>query len=106
MTVGRLPHTSIVNENQHRRRYNELADAVSSNFFYNGTTDSGTSPSTANTEFAITHNLGRIPTGYVLIASNPAGSLYQTPTTGTPWTKTQIFVKSTTASMSYVVYIS
>ena len=106
MTIARLPHISVTNENQHRRRYNELADAVSSNFFYNGVTESGTSPGTANTQFAITHNLGRIPTGYVLLAANPAGTLYQTATSGTPWTTTQIFVKATIASMSYTVYIS
>lgn len=46
----------------------------------------------ANTEFAVAHDLGRVPSFYWYIA-NAAVIVYGTPTSGTPWTKTQIFVK-------------
>jgi hypothetical protein len=74
--------------------------------FITGTFVSGTSPGTANTEFAITHNLGRIPQGYFVGGVNPAGTLYQLAGSGTAWTTTQIFVKCTVATVSFEVYIT
>lgn len=61
----------------------------------------GTTPSTANTEFSVTHNLGRIPVtffGHV----NQSGTLYKSTTA---WTKTTIYLKCSAASASYSLVI-
>lgn len=47
-------------------------------------------PGTANTEFAVTHNLGRIPVGYRVAGRNNVGNCYNSTTA---WTTTQIFLK-------------
>jgi len=49
-----------------------------------------TTPGVANTEFAVTHNLNRIPTGYNVVLLTAAAHVYIGPT---PWTTTQIFLK-------------
>lgn len=45
---------------------------------------------TAGVEFAVTHNLNRIPTGFRVANRNNAGNCFDS---GTIWTKTQIFLK-------------
>ena len=62
---------------------------------------SGTTPSTANTEFPVAHNLGRIPVtffGHV----NENGTLYQSTTA---WTSSEIYLKSSAASAKYSLVI-
>ena len=54
-----------------------------------------TSPVAINTEFAVTHNLNRIPTMCLPGQNSNGGIIYAS---GTPWTKTQIFLKCTTSS--------
>lgn len=57
----------------------------------------------ANTEFAITHNLNRVPTGLHIVRTGMSGlSLYDS---GTPWTKTQMFVKSNLANPVAILQI-
>lgn len=63
------------------------------------------SPGSANTEFAIPHNLNRIPSFY-FYNSDIATTLYQLPNTGTAWTTTNIYVKSTAASANLRVFIT
>ncbi len=63
----------------------------------------GTTPGGANTEFAITHSLGRIPNTIVGQDTNNGGLLYRG---STPWSKTQIFLKCTTATAVYNVIVS
>jgi hypothetical protein len=67
-------------------------------FWYTGVT-----PSSANTEFAVTHNLGRVPTGFLVFSVDQAGILYRSVTT---WTEQQIFLKSNVSSMNVVVFIT
>ena len=62
----------------------------------------GTSPA-ANTEFTITHSLGRIPITIVGQDTNNGGLLYRSTT---PWSKTQIFLKCTTATAAYNVIVA
>jgi hypothetical protein len=59
-------------------------------------------PAGANTEFAVTHNLGRIPTGYHVVMRGNPSHLYVGPTA---WTKTQIFLKADLANASFVLQI-
>lgn len=48
----------------------------------------------ANTDFTITHNLQRVPAGYVVWAMSAAGSVYTSPTVN-PNPDTQIILRST-----------
>jgi hypothetical protein len=61
---------------------------------------SGTSPA-ANTEFAVTHSLKRVPLTFFGHTDN-GGVLYKSTTA---WNKTQIFLKCTTATANYQVFI-
>lgn len=54
--------------------------------------DSGT----ANTEFTVTHNLGRIPTKYIVVRQDKAGSVYDS-STGS-WTSTTMKLKCSAAN--------
>lgn len=58
----------------------------------------GTTPGSANTEFAIQHTLGRIPITIDAQDTNNGGLLYRS---STPWTKTTVYLKCTTASAAY-----
>lgn len=49
-----------------------------------------TAPNIANTEFVLTHNLNRIPTGARIVSMNVAAIIYES---GTPWTTSQVFLK-------------
>lgn len=55
------------------------------------TADTGT----ADTEFTITHPLGRIPAGFLVTRIDKAGTVYDS---GTPWTNTTIYLKCSAAS--------
>lgn len=59
---------------------------------------SGTTPGVANTEFAVNHNLNRVPITLAGWDTNNGGVLYRSTT---PWTKTQVFLKCTTATAAY-----
>lgn len=61
-----------------------------------GTTDG------ADTEFSITHQLGRIPIGIIVIRTNKAGVFYDS---GTTWTKTTIFLKCNTATVTFTLLV-
>ena len=63
-----------------------------------------TSPGTPDTEFAISHDLGRIPSSYWYI-SDQAAKLYQLPNTGTAWSTTKVYFKCDTASVALRIFI-
>lgn len=54
-----------------------------------------TSHAIADTEFAVSHTLKRIPTGYDIVSRDKGGVVYDS---GTAFTATQIFLKCTTTS--------
>jgi hypothetical protein len=56
----------------------------------------------ANILFAVTHNLGRVPLFYDVKYMSDATIIYDS---GTAWTKTQIFLKSTTANVKIRLWI-
>ncbi len=55
-----------------------------------------------NTQFVVTHNLGRIPLFYDVKYTNLACSVYDS---GTQWTKTQIFLKCSIANAHIRLFI-
>jgi hypothetical protein len=60
----------------------------------------GTTPGVAGTQFAVNHNLGRIPVTF--FGDTTAGVLNRG---GTAWTKTQIFLTCTAATAAFVIVI-
>lgn len=50
---------------------------------------------TADTEFTVSHYLGRIPEGYLLTCTDKAASVYES---GTAWTATTIYLKCSAAN--------
>jgi hypothetical protein len=63
----------------------------------NGQWANVTAPGSANTEFAVPHTLGFVPSFYWVIADR-ACRVYQLPNTGTAWTAANIYLKCDTAS--------
>jgi len=63
-----------------------------------------TAPVTPNTEFAIPHSLGRVPSFY-LWNSDRACRIYQLPNTGTAWTLNSVFLKCDTASAVLRIFL-
>jgi hypothetical protein len=65
-----------------------------------------TSPGTANTEFVVVHNLGRVPQGYIVFWTNIAASIYQGPTTGTAWTTSNMYLKANEISVTMQLFVT
>lgn len=61
-----------------------------------------TSNAVADTEDAITHGLGRIPVGFIVMNSSKGGITYAGDTT---WTSTTIYLKNTSASNAVTIWI-
>jgi hypothetical protein len=59
----------------------------------------------ANTEFSVTHTVGSVPVGILILWQDLAGSLYQGPATGTAWTDTTIYLKCSVASVTFKVFL-
>lgn len=64
-----------------------------------------TSDASANTEFAVAHTVGSVPLGYIILAQDKAGSLYQMDDTGTAWTSTNIYLKCSVSSVKFLVFL-
>lgn len=63
----------------------------------------GTTPAGANTDFTITHGLGRIPCTIVGQDTSNGGLLYRSPATA--WTTTTVTLRCTVASSPYIVVL-
>jgi hypothetical protein len=61
-----------------------------------------TSPVAPNTEFAVNHSLGRVPSGFIYLGGTNQGHVYRGVTA---WTKTQIFLKETQGSNGFVIQL-
>jgi hypothetical protein len=64
---------------------------------FDGDSVSVTTNATPNTEDAVAHGLGRIPSGFEVITKDKAGDIYAS---GTAWTATSIYIKSTVAAVT------
>jgi hypothetical protein len=62
-----------------------------------------TTPGAANTQFTVTHNLGRIPVGYDVKSIDAAAHIYDS--NKPAWTKTQIFLKCDQATVHLVLFV-
>lgn len=59
-------------------------------------------PAIANTEMIANHDLGTIPVGYIVVRRDKAGVVYDGVT---PWTTTQISLKSNQASLVALIFV-
>ena len=64
----------------------------------------GTTPATINTNFTLTHNLGKIPNGYVVLRRNVKSEFFGDPTTGS-WNSTTIQIQCDTVSVNYTILV-
>lgn len=62
-----------------------------------------TTPGVANTEFIVTHNLGRIPVGYDVRSIDAAAHVYDS--NKNLWTKTTMRLKCNTATVHLVLFV-
>jgi len=62
-----------------------------------------TSPAGADTEFTVTHNLGRVPVGFFVVNIDKVGIVYDG---GTVWTTTQMFLKVNAATVTLTIFVT
>ena len=65
-----------------------------------------TSNATPDTEDTIAHTIGSVPLGYIVMTQNKAGSLYGTASLGTAWTSSNIYLKCSVASVTFLLFIT
>jgi hypothetical protein len=58
--------------------------------------------STANTAFSVTHSLGAVPIGFLVINNNTKGVVYDS---GTAWTDTTISLKCSEATATLTLFL-
>lgn len=64
-----------------------------------------TSNGTPDTEDTVVHNIGSVPIGYIILWQDKAGSFYQSPTVGTDWNKTNMYLKCSVASVTALLFV-
>ncbi len=97
-----------------RRIYENIARVVNGNIeFGNPTTGpanlrlswvSVTTPAVANSDFTITHNLGRVAVGYWIATKDRAVDIYTSPTAN-PNPTTQLILRATVASAVVTIIV-
>ena len=68
----------------------------------NGWKATGTTPGSANTEFAVPHGLGRIPIGFLTLALGANATIYKSTTA---WTASNIYLKCSGSAVSYTIFV-
>ena len=63
---------------------------------------SGTTNATPNTEDTLTHTLGRVPKGFIVVGKDKAGDVYDG---GTANTDTNLNIKCAVASVTVKIYV-
>ncbi len=61
-----------------------------------------TSNGSADTEDAITHGLGAVPVGYIVVKQDAASSVYDS---GTAWTSTTIYLKQSGTGVATTLFL-
>lgn len=74
-------------------RFEDNVDCVMVEFTSNGT---------PNTQDTVAHTLGKVPTGFLVVNKDKAGDVYAG---GTTWTKTNIYFKTTVASVALKILV-
>lgn len=62
-----------------------------------------TTPGGADTEFTLTHNLGRVPEGFLVVSIDKAAIIYSS--RKSQWSVTQLFLKANLASVVLTVFV-
>jgi len=93
------------------RAWNRLAVIINGRISFGDGTDpdnidgawvSVTTPGVANTDFTVTHNLNRIPVGYIIMSKNAACDIY---TGSVAATATQLTLRGTVINIDVVLFI-
>ena len=114
-TIDRFPPTGVDQESKSwmfrvRKVYEQLAIAFNGLIGFgdgtnreniNGNWVSFATPGVANTDFTITHNLGRIAVGYIIMSKTATCDLYNGSIAGT---KTQITLRATVPGVNINVF--
>ena len=61
-----------------------------------------TSVITNTAENIISHGMGSVPIGYIIVNQNASGSLY---TSGTSWTTSNVYLRSSTTNTQYTIFL-
>lgn len=56
----------------------------------------------ADTEFTVSHSIGAVPVGYLVLKSDKGGVVYDS---GTTWTDSAIYLKCTTATTTLTLFL-
>lgn len=64
-----------------------------------------TTNSTPNTQDTVSHQLGSIPIGYIVISKSAACDVYQQSNTGTTWTKSNLYLKATASNVTVTLFL-
>ena len=64
-----------------------------------------TSNATPDTEDTLAHTIGSVPLGYIVFTQNKAGSLYGTASLGTAWTSSNIYLKCSVSSVTFLLFL-
>lgn len=91
---------------------NDLSRVINGNISFGNLTDgtdnitgfwySGVTPNPAGTEFQVTHNLGRVPTGWLVVNADQACSVYKG---ATVWTTSKMYLKCSAATVNLVIFV-
>lgn len=65
----------------------------------------GTTPGIANTQFLVSHNLRRLPTGFLVIRLDQAGIIYADAADIAAWSATMFAAKCNLASVNYRIQL-
>lgn len=97
-----------------QRIYQLVAKAINGNIEFgsptagplniNGVWATPTTPGTPNTDFTITHNLGRQAVAYLICAKNAACDVYVSPSAN-PNPTTQLILRATVANVALTLFI-
>jgi hypothetical protein len=82
----------------------ELGNPTSGPANIRGNWTSVTTPGTANTDFTVTHNLGRPAVGYLVATKNAACDVYTSPTAN-PNPNTQIILRATVINVNLTIFL-
>jgi hypothetical protein len=96
-----------------QKRFLDISRAINGNIEFgnpkdgpiniNGSWQKLTTPNVADTEFTLTHNLGRIPEGFITVSVDKAAIVYAS--RKSQWTTTQAFFKVNQASVALEGFI-
>ena len=91
---------NLFNLVQGRVRFNDINDGQRGENI-SGESQTFTSQTSANVEFSISHGIGAIPKGFIVVDQDRAGSLYSSGT----WTDSAALFKSDATSTNFKIFL-